>query len=95
MTEAEALRAQLDRIEAKLDRLGKLEERQNYQSRQIEKVEQRLDGHDTRLASLEMAHATHTQQANSRWGTFGKFVNIAAAIASTVAAGLLLKGVGL
>lgn len=94
MTETEALRAQLDRIEQKLDRVVRVEERQSQQERQLEKQESRLDAHDIRLIALEKAHDQHAQQANSRWGVVGKFLNIASAIVSAVAAGMLLKGFG-
>jgi|TARA_B100000929_G_scaffold271237_2_gene241982 hypothetical protein len=93
MTEAEALRAQLDRIEAKLDRLGRVEERQNHQARALEKLEVVVDGQGQRLNALEKAHAITVQQATGRWATAARFVNIAATISSTVLAGLLLQGV--
>ncbi|MGE4534669.1 hypothetical protein [Halomonas sp.] len=74
--------SQLDRIDGKLDqvldRLTRMEERQDSQGGKIQAHESRLDEHAARLRDVEIAHAVSAatgqqghQQLKGRWAAIG------------------------
>ncbi|MCP1342665.1 MULTISPECIES: hypothetical protein [unclassified Halomonas] len=97
---------QLDRIEGLLsqvlDRLSRMEERQNAQSAQLESQRAQLTEHSQRLRDIELQHAVSvatTKQEGKRllgrWGAmFSIFLVILGAIGSLISKAVLelIKG---
>ena len=82
MTEITPRGSQLDRIDGKLDqvldRLTRMEERQDGHAGQIQAHQVRLDEHASRIRDVEISHAVSTatgqqagQQLKGRWAALG------------------------
>lgn len=81
-------------MEAKLDRLGALEERQQHQTKQLDKHENRLEVHDGRISALETSSAVRSTQTDGRWSTVSRVLGVVTSVASSVSAALLLYYLG-
>ncbi len=101
MTQIPAQDSQLDKIEHKvdlvLDRLTRMEERQNSHAGKLDAHESRLDEHGQRIREVELAHAVtaatgsqNTTALRGRWAALGATsLVILGAIGAFIGNGLL------